>query len=64
MKDIKIVYGKTGAHTNEDMKTIEQMIKDKVNDGYKIISSNMVVSGASGMLPANLWIYAIMEKEC
>lgn len=56
MKDIKIIYGKTGLFLSEDIKSIETKIQEKVNEGYKIISSNMTVSN-------NVWIYAIMEKE-
>ena len=47
MKKIKIVYGKTGRNTNEDIITIEKMIEEKVNNGYKIISSNMAVIPAT-----------------
>lgn len=56
MKDIKIVFGKTGINLTQDIKKIELMIQEKVNDGYKIISSNMSVSGS-------IWLYAIMEKD-
>ena len=56
MKDIKIVFGKTGINITNDIKTIEQKIQEKVNEGYKIISSNMTVSNT-------IWLYAIMEKE-
>lgn len=56
MKDIKIIYGKTGLFLSEDIKSIETKIQEKVNEGYKIVSSNMTVSN-------NVWIYAIMEKE-
>lgn len=56
MKDIKIVFGKTGINIANDIKTIEQKIQEKVNEGYKIISSNMTVSNT-------IWLYAIMEKE-
>ena len=56
MKDIKIVFGKTGINIANDIKTIEQKIQEKVNEGYKIISSNMTVNNT-------IWLYAIMEKE-
>lgn len=56
MKDIKIVYGKTGFNISNDIKTIETKIQEKINEGYKIISSNMSVANS-------VWIYAIMEKE-
>lgn len=56
MKDIKIVYGKTGFNVSNDIKTIESKIQEKINEGYKIISSNMSVTNS-------IWIYAIMEKE-
>ena len=56
MKDIKIVYQKTGLNFRKDIQDFEMMIEEKVNNGYKIISSNMSIAN-------NIWIYAIMEKE-